>query len=90
MRSELTQVQPPLILERRWTTAGIGTKAIERWTLEQVGDGTRVRTEESWWGPLSRLLPGQMGNMLRSVNEGRLSAPKNEVERRVPRNVIAG
>jgi hypothetical protein len=89
MRSELTSVQRPMALERSWRTYGIGTKALERWTLEQVGDATLVRTEQSWWGPLPRLLPGPMGNMLRSVTEDRLRALKTEVERRAPRQLAA-
>jgi hypothetical protein len=64
MRSELLQVDPPRALARTWKVSALRTEAIEHWALEQRDGVTFARTEQSWRGPLPRLLPCPMRSML--------------------------
>lgn len=52
--STLQIVEPPHRIG--WTGKAIGIDAVHIWTFEPDGAGTRVRSEESWSGWLTRLL----------------------------------
>jgi Polyketide cyclase / dehydrase and lipid transport len=82
MRSQVVQVDPPRALARIWKVSGLRTEAIEHWSLEQRDGITLARTEQSWRGPLPRLLPGPMRTMLAQTIHDRLNALKTEAERR--------
>jgi uncharacterized protein YndB with AHSA1/START domain len=85
IRSEPVHVDPPRALARTWKVSALRTKAIEHWSFEQR-DGTTVAcTEQSWRGPLPRLLPGPMRTMLAEVIHNRLSALRTEAEQRASR-----
>jgi hypothetical protein len=58
------QVDPPRALARTWKVSALRTEAIEHWALEQRDGVTFARTEQSWRGPLPRLLPCPMRSML--------------------------
>jgi hypothetical protein len=73
---------PPRALARTWKVSGLRTKAIEHWSLEQRDGVTIARTEQSWRGPLPRLLPGSMQNMLAVAVSDRLYALKRQAEQR--------
>lgn len=62
--------------------APLGIRAIHTWTFESEGDGTRLRTEESFDGWLVRVLAGPMQRMLAASLEKGLTALKIESERR--------
>jgi uncharacterized protein YndB with AHSA1/START domain len=82
LRSQLVHVDPPRALARTWKVSALRTKAIEHWTLEQRDGTTVARTEQSWRGPLPRLLPGPMRTMLAQAIHSRLNALKTEAEQR--------
>lgn len=52
--SILQIVEPPHRIG--WTGKAIGIDAVHIWTFEPHGDGTRVTSEESWSGWLTRIL----------------------------------
>ena len=83
--SELRIVEP----ERQiaWTgRAPLGIRAVHTWTFEPDGEGTRVRTEESFEGLLVRIFKGSMRRMLaRSLKKG-ITELKAEAERRIHEN----
>lgn len=81
IRSTLQVVDAPRRIG--WTgRAPLGLHAVHVWTFEAVDGGTRVRTEESFAGPLPRLLPGVFRRMLADALEKGLAALKAEAERR--------
>ncbi|CAN5788305.1 hypothetical protein BH23ACT1_BH23ACT1_07120 [soil metagenome] len=65
-----------------WKGRTIGIHALHVWRLEQDGDATMVVTEESWSGPLARLLRGPMGKTLKNTLDEGVVALKGEAERR--------
>ncbi|WP_412061382.1 SRPBCC family protein [Rubrivirga sp. IMCC45206] len=84
IRSTIQEVER----ERRigWTgRAPLGIRAVHTWTFTPEGDGTRVRTEESFEGLLVRLFVGPMQKMLDGALGRSLSALKTEAERRSER-----
>lgn len=66
-----------------WTgRAPLGIRAVHTWSFESEGEGTRVRTEESFDGFLVRVLAGPMRRMLAASLERVVAALKLEAERR--------
>ncbi len=66
-----------------WTgTAPLGIRAVHLWSLEPDGDGTRVRTEESFEGVLAHLFSGTMRKMLAGALERNVAALGAEATRR--------
>ncbi len=79
--STLQKVDP----ERQigWTgRTPLGIHAVHTWTFEPEGEGTRVRTEESFDGFLVRILAGPMRRMLAASLDRGVAALKREAERR--------
>lgn len=65
--STLQEVESPSRIG--WTGKAIGIDAVHIWTFEPHGDGTRVTSEESWSGWLTRILKLLDPHMLeKSVN----------------------
>ena len=80
INSTILQLNRPKIMA--WTGSTLGIKALHVWRLESIGEKTRVITEESWEGLLSRILAGPLKRMLkRSIDSG-LTYLKAEAERR--------
>ncbi len=78
--STLSRVEPPRYIAWRGRTLTIN--AYHEWWLEAHGDGTFVRTQESFYGLLARFLRGPLQKTLdRSLEEG-LERLKQESERR--------
>lgn len=71
-----TATQPDL----GWTGTSMGMHAVHVWRLETDGQQTIARTEESWSGPLPRLLPGRMRKSLRKTLDSWLSHLETEAE----------
>lgn len=66
-----------------WTgQAPLGIQAVHTWSFEPEAGGTRVRTEESFEGLLTRLFSGSMQKMLGAALEKNMGALKAEAERR--------
>ena len=65
-----------------WTGTSFGVKAIHVHTFESRGDGTLVKTEESYDGLLARLLRRRLQTVLDTTLEGGLQHLKAEAERR--------
>jgi hypothetical protein len=60
----------------------LSINAIHEWRLEPSGGGTRVETEESFSGPVARVLCRQLQKTLdKSLHDG-LERLKHEAERR--------
>ncbi len=81
IRSIIQEVEP----ERRivWTgRAPLGIRAVHTWMFAPEGEGTRVRTEESFEGPLVRLFSGSMRKMLDGALGKGVAVLKAEAERR--------
>ena len=81
IRSTIQEVEP----ERRiaWTgRAPLGIRAVHIWTFTPEGEGTRVRTEESFEGLLARLFAGPMRKILDGALGKGLAALRAEAERR--------
>jgi uncharacterized protein YndB with AHSA1/START domain len=77
--SRLEEVEAPHRLV--WTGRTLGIKAVHAWTFEKEESGTRVRTEESFYGFLAGLFSRPLQRMLTlSLKQG-LSALKTEAER---------
>jgi hypothetical protein len=79
--STIAEVEP----QRRigWTgRAPLGIRAVHTWSFEADGDGTRVRTEESLDGLMTRLLAGLMRRVLDRALQRGVAALKAEAERR--------
>jgi hypothetical protein len=78
LTSTLAEVDRPS--ELGWTGTSMGMHAVHVWRLETVGQQTLARTEESWSGPLPRLLPGMMRKSLQKTLDSWLSHLKAEAE----------
>ncbi len=78
IRSRLEEVLPP---ERiTWTGSTMGIRAVHVHVLTPEGDGTRVISEESWSGLLTRLFAGRMRSTLGDSLESGLAALKAQSE----------
>ena len=80
VNSEILEFESPRIVG--WKGRTLGIAALHVWRLEGQGERTRVSTEESWNGPLARLLRGQMSTMLKRTLDDGVTALKHEAERR--------
>jgi uncharacterized protein YndB with AHSA1/START domain len=76
--STLQSVEPPHRID--WTGATFGIKAIHVHRLGQQDGKTIVRSEESWDGPLVRLLRRSMAKALQKAIDSGLSHLKIEAE----------
>jgi carbon monoxide dehydrogenase subunit G len=65
-----------------WKGRTLGITALHLWRMEGQGESTRVFTEESWSGPLSRVLRGSMSTTVRKALDDGLPALKTEAEDR--------
>jgi uncharacterized protein YndB with AHSA1/START domain len=80
LKSTLQRVERPGLIG--WTGKTFGINAIHVWRFEPRDGKTLVRTEESWDGPLPRLLRGRMQKMLQDGLDDGLPHLKAEAERR--------
>jgi hypothetical protein len=80
IRSTLRQVERPRLIA--WTGDAFGIEAVHVWRFEPRDGGTRVVTEESWAGPLPRLLRGPMENALKKGLDSGMPHLRAEAERR--------
>jgi hypothetical protein len=71
--------------EIAWTGVTMRIHAVHVFRLTPNGDGTTVRSEESWRGPIPTLFRGYSRSTLRSGIEKILAALKAEAERRTRR-----
>jgi uncharacterized protein YndB with AHSA1/START domain len=73
-----------VIPQRRlvWTGRFLGIRAIHAWSFEERPDGVLSRTEESFDGPLVRLLRVPLRSILGSAVQRGLEALQAECERR--------
>ena len=78
--STLEKVDRPREIGWRGRTMGINARHVYR--LEPHAEGTRVHTEESFEGPIVRLLKGPMRKTLQKGIDGGLLHLKAEAERR--------
>ena len=78
--SNLQEVERPRTIG--WTGNALGIRAVHVWRFEPIEGGTRVHTEESWAGPIPRLLPGRMQKTLQQSFDDEMPHLKAEVERR--------
>ncbi|MCK7476761.1 MAG: SRPBCC family protein [Candidatus Moduliflexus flocculans] len=76
--SRLEQVAPPLRIA--WSGKIFGIRAVHVWDLAAEAGGTRVRTEESFEGPLARLFPGFARKTIDRALAGAISSLKAESE----------
>ncbi|MBD3367183.1 MAG: polyketide cyclase [Candidatus Eisenbacteria bacterium] len=72
-------VRPDLL---SWTGRALGLRAAHRWTFTEVDGGTVVRTEETFDGLLTRIMPGKLRATLATSLEHALEALGRESERR--------
>jgi hypothetical protein len=80
IRSTLREVERPRVLA--WTGTSPGIRAVHVWRFESRNGGTIVTTEESWAGPLPRLLRGPMQNALQGGLDSGMPHLKAEAEKR--------
>ncbi len=80
IKSHVLECDPPRSIGRKGRTLGIC--ALHVWRMTAQGGGTHVYTEESWAGPLVRVLRGLMGKAVRKALDDGLPALKAEAERR--------
>ena len=78
--STLREVERPGAIG--WTGKAFGLAAVHVWRLDPRNGGTLLRTEESWEGPLPRLLRGRMQRTLQDSLDAGLPHLKSEAERR--------
>jgi hypothetical protein len=78
--STLQVVEPPR--EIGWTGKTMGIRAVHVFALEPQGDGTLVRSEESWEGLIPTVLKGYSRRTLAEGIEKVLTDLKAESERR--------
>ena len=78
--SSLEQVDRPR--EIGWSGRTMGIIAVHVYRLESSGEGTKVRTEESFDGLIARLLKGPTRRTLQKGINGGLASLKAEAERR--------
>ena len=76
--SRLEQVTPPHRIA--WSGKVFGIRAVHVWELAAEAGGTRVRTEESFEGPLARLFPGFARKTINRALAGAVSSLKSEAE----------
>jgi uncharacterized protein YndB with AHSA1/START domain len=79
IRSTIRRVDRPHMIG--WTGKTLGIPAIHVYRIEESGDGTRVVLEESFNGPLARLLRRYLQKTLDKAVTGGLRALKVEAER---------
>jgi uncharacterized protein YndB with AHSA1/START domain len=78
--STLQHVEPPRLIS--WTGRTMSINAVHVWRLEPRGDGTWVRTEESYAGLLARVFRGPIRKTLEKALREGLQHLKAEAERR--------
>jgi hypothetical protein len=78
--STIRHVDPPS--EVAWTGKTVGIAAVHVWRLQSSNGGTTVITEESWDGPLVRLLRSPMRKALQKELDSALGHLKAAAERR--------
>lgn len=79
--STLMEVEPERCIG--WTgQTRPGIRAVHVWTFEAEGEGTRVRTEESFDGWFARFFAGPARRLLAETLEKSMAALKAEAERR--------
>lgn len=76
------EVDKPRLLG--WTGKTMGIKAVHIWKLEPKEDTTIARTEESWEGPLTRVIKGSAQDMLQKSIDSGLQYLKQEIEKTSP------
>ncbi|OPY26881.1 MAG: Polyketide cyclase / dehydrase and lipid transport [Methanobacterium sp. PtaU1.Bin242] len=76
------EVDKPRLLG--WTGKTMGIKAVHIWKLEPTEDTTIARTEESWEGPLTRVMKGSAQDMLQKSIDSGLQYLKQEIEKTSP------
>ena len=77
--SVLREVRPAELLE--WTGRTFGVRAIHVWHVRPDGDGTIVKTEESWEGLPAQLFRGRSKRTLDASIASGLALLKAEAER---------
>jgi len=82
--SQLREVDPPERIV--WSGRMLRIRAIHVWELKADGEGTRVRTEESFDGLVARLFRGFAKKTLGRALAQAVSALKAEAESRAPRS----
>lgn len=82
IRSQVLECDRPRSIG--WKGRTFGISALHVWRMAPEDGGTRVFTEESWSGPLARLLPGLMHKTVRRALDNGLAELKAEAERRDP------
>lgn len=80
IRSEILDCDRPRSVG--WEGRTLGISALHIWRMEMQDGNTKVFTEESWAGPLPRLLPGLMSKTVRKALQDGLPALRAEVQRR--------
>jgi uncharacterized membrane protein len=78
--STLERVERPTLIA--WTGKTMGISAIHVWRFEPRDGSTLVHAEESWEGPIVRVLRGRMARMLQDDVDSSLPLLKAEAERR--------
>jgi uncharacterized protein YndB with AHSA1/START domain len=78
--STLREVERPRTIG--WTGKALGIGAVHAWRFEPRDSGTLVHTEESWQGPVPRLLSGRMQKALQKGLDDAMPHLKAEAERR--------
>jgi uncharacterized protein YndB with AHSA1/START domain len=79
IESTIRRVEPPRLIA--WTGKTLGIRATHFWWLEPKGEGTLIRTEESFEGVVPRLLRRQSQRALDGGLENTLRHLKAEAER---------
>ena len=79
--STLARVERPSLVA--WTGRAFGIDAVHVWRFEPREGGTTVRTEESWAGPLPRILRGVARRALQKGLDDGMPQLKAEAERRL-------
>lgn len=77
--SVFQEVDRPRLLG--WTGKTMGIKAVHIWKLESKNDATITSTEESWEGPLTRVMGSRIQDMLQESIDAGLRCLKHEAER---------
>jgi uncharacterized protein YndB with AHSA1/START domain len=77
--STLVHVEEPRRLE--WTGRTLGIAAVHAWSLREQAGGTFLTTEESWSGPVARLLRRRLQGTLDRATARGLGFLKAEAER---------
>ena len=88
LTSTLHVVDPPH--EIAWTGTTMGIRAVHVFRFQATDGGSLARSEESWAGPLPRLLKGFSRNTLDKGIRNVLASLKSEAERRAARPERAG